>query len=81
MIEAIVQVIFSAFVEFIILNLGTFFYYSGWVILKVITIGYYPPKEHLMAFGAKPHSKVFVGSVGFIAWCAAAYLLLMYYLK
>ena len=81
MIEALAEGFFSVIGELIAYSLWPFFYYSGWVFLKVITAGFYPPKKDPMAFGGKPHSKGFVRFIGFIIWCVAAYLFFNYYVK
>jgi hypothetical protein len=37
------------------------FYWPGWLLLRVLTLGRYPPA------GKAPHNRIFVGTFGFFA--------------
>ena len=59
--------------EFVFRTLGQFvlevvfvciFYWPGWLILRVLTVGRYPPKQ------SEPHSRGFVAMVAFMALLA-----------
>ena len=63
--QAIGRVIGYLFVDFLF---NIVFYYTGWSILKFITLGRYPPQPEPYGWGPKPHSRGFVIFVGFFAW-------------
>lgn len=60
-LEAVVEAVFRAITHFVgeIVLVGIF-YWPGWVILRVLTLGRYPPpKSH-------PHNHEFVATVGLV---------------
>lgn len=56
--EFVVRVVGSFIVEVVFIGI---FYWPGWLLLRAITFGRYPPDK------SQPHSKEFVAGVGFIA--------------
>ncbi len=80
MLEAAVEGFFYALGEILAYTLWPLLYYSGWLVLKVITFGNYPPKSDPMSFNPNNHSKVFVRFVGFFTWCCIGYVVFKYVL-
>ena len=70
MLEVVAEGFFYAVGEILAYTLWPILYYTGWLFLKTVTFGHYPPKHNPMAFTQKPHSKVFVRTIGFIIWGA-----------
>jgi hypothetical protein len=56
--EVVLRTIGNAFVEIVFVGV---FYWPGWLMLKALTMGRYPPKK------PHPHSDEFVGVFGFVA--------------
>ena len=56
--EFVVRVVGSFIVEVVFVGI---FYWPGWLLLRVITFGRYPPGK------SQPHSKEFVAGVGLAA--------------
>lgn len=56
--DVIAEVVIKGIVE--VIGVGIF-YWPGWLTLRTLTFGRYPPKR------GTPHSKEFVGACGFIA--------------
>jgi len=54
--EAVVKVIGEFLAEVVFVGI---FYWPGWLILRALTFGRYPPKR------SEPHSEEFVAAVGF----------------
>ena len=80
MIEAIFEGFFSTLGEILAYSLWPLLYFTGWLFLKMVTLGSYPPKHDPMAFGPKQHSEVFVRSIGFCIWVVIAYFVYIYVL-
>lgn len=57
MIEALFEALFYVFSEAF---LTAVFYWPGWLVLRIVTLGRYPPPN------GTPHDNVFVAIVGFI---------------
>jgi hypothetical protein len=53
--DALVEVALRFIVAVVLVGI---FYWPGWLALRIITLGRYPPPE------GKPHSKEFVGAFG-----------------
>jgi hypothetical protein len=68
-LEAIAEVVVRAIAQFIgeVLFVGIF-YWPGWVILRVLTLGRYPPSQ------SKPHNREFVAMVAFAVFIAGVTL-------
>jgi hypothetical protein len=64
-LDAIVEIAFRVVVQFVIevLFVGIL-YWPGWLILRVITIGHYPPQQ------SQPHSREFVAIFAFVVFLA-----------
>ena len=66
-IEVALEMVLTVFAELF----WPLLYYTGWIVLKVITLGSYPPKQHSISpFTSVDHSRSFVKAVGIIAWLA-----------
>ncbi len=63
--QAIGRVIGYLFVDFLF---NIVFYYTGWLILKLVTLGRYPPKPEPYGWAPRPHSRGFVIFIGSCAW-------------
>lgn len=61
-LDAIAEVVVKAVGQFLveIVFLGIF-YWPGWLILRALTFGRYPPKK------SEPHCEAFVAAFGFVA--------------
>ncbi|MET3133774.1 hypothetical protein AAKU55_004064 [Oxalobacteraceae bacterium GrIS 1.11] len=55
--EVLLRAVGNAVVEIVLIGI---FYWPGWLMLKLLTLGRYPPKR------SEPHSKGFVGLFGFL---------------
>ncbi len=68
-LDAIVEVVARAVGGFLfeVVFVGVF-YWPGWLLLRTLTLGRYPPKKH------EPHSKEFVATFGCVAILVAALL-------
>ncbi|MBB4014942.1 hypothetical protein [Niveibacterium umoris] len=62
MIEGIFNFVASWLVEVL---LTVVFYWPGWLVLRLVTVGRYPPRLE------QPHNVVFVSTIGFAALLAA----------
>jgi hypothetical protein len=62
-LDAIAEIAFRVVGQFVIevLFVGIF-YWPGWLILRVLTIGRYPPQQ------SQPHSRELVAMVGFVVF-------------
>lgn len=71
-LDAIFEVVvrFVVNVVFEILFVGVF-YWPGWLVLRIVTVGRYPPA------GSVPHNKELVAVVGFAAFLVAITLAYM----
>ena len=63
--DAIAEIIFRTVGEFVVdvLVVGVF-YWPGWLILRIVTLGRYPPPQ------ATPHNREFVATVALAALLA-----------
>lgn len=68
-LDAIAEVVVRAIAQFIgeVLFVGVF-YWPGWVILRVFTLGRYPPPQ------SSPHNREFVAMVAFAVFIAGVTL-------
>ncbi|WP_334188266.1 hypothetical protein [Noviherbaspirillum sp.] len=68
-LDSIAEVVLKAVGQFLIeVVLVGVFYWPGWLILRTLTFGRYPPKR------PHPHSEEFVGAFGFAAILVGALL-------
>ena len=80
MLEAVVEGFLCTVGELLAYSLWPLLYYTGWLVLKPITLGNYPPKENTIYLSFSGHSKGFVRFVGAIVWIVAGYMIYKYLL-
>lgn len=71
-IDTIIEGVVSIVGEIFAHSLGPLFHGTGWVVLKVVTLGNYPPRARRGEIEAPYYSRVFVSFIGFSLWTAAA---------
>lgn len=81
MIEVVVEGFFSALGEILAYSLWPILYYSGWLFLKGVTIGGYPPAENKMMFGTRKHSRAFVRFIGFLVCVIISYYIYVLFIR
>lgn len=65
-LDTIAEIVFRSVVHVVVETLFVgVFYWPGWLFLRIITVGRYPPTK------SAPHSKEFVAIVGFAVFLAA----------
>ena len=73
--NALVRGIARAFGFFIINVLFEFcFYYLGWVIIKLVTLGHLPRGEHQNGWKSHSHEGTWVSAIGLLAFVIAGML-------
>ncbi|MGR9014114.1 MAG: hypothetical protein ACU83U_10765 [Gammaproteobacteria bacterium] len=67
--DIIIEVVVRTIAQFIVevLFIGVF-YWPGWVVLRILTLGHYPPPQ------SHPHNREFVAIVAFTALSAGVAL-------
>jgi len=50
------------------------FYYSGWFVLRIVTLGNYPPKRNPYSWGGENHPRGWVAFVGACTWIGVGLL-------
>ena len=71
-VEGIVSIVSEVFSH----SLGPVFRWTGWIVLRTVTLGNYPPRRQRGTVEAPHYSRLFVGFVGFFVWFAAGVFLI-----